>query len=69
MNNKVYDETTTNKDELIVSKCSILKRIYPHAHGNKHIKTNAISGKTFYINLMSRQFTILLLASSSNDDQ
>lgn len=47
MNNKVCDETTTNKYILIDSKCSILKRKYPHAYGNKHIKTNAVSGKTF----------------------
>lgn len=39
MTDKVGDEITTNKDELIGSKFSPLKRKYPRACGNKHAET------------------------------
>ena len=45
MNDKVGDETTTNKGELINSKFPQLKRQYPRTRRNKHVKTNLISGK------------------------
>ena len=45
MNDKVVDETTTKKDELIGSKFLSLKRKYPLSSGNRHVKTNVIFGK------------------------
>ena len=45
MNDKVADETTTKKDELIGSKFLSLKRKYPLSSGNRHVKTNVIFGK------------------------
>lgn len=52
MNDKVGDETTINKDELIGSKFLQVKSKYFHTDGNEHAKTNVISGKFFCINLM-----------------
>ena len=52
MNDKVGDETTANKGELINSKFPQLKRQYPRTRRNKHVKTNLISGKKNYINLI-----------------
>lgn len=39
MTDKVGDEITTNKNELIGSKFWPLKRKYPRARGNKHAET------------------------------
>ena len=51
INNKLGNETTTNEDELIGSQFPQLKRKYSCARGNKHVKTNAISGKNFLYKL------------------
>ena len=45
MNDKVVDETTTKKGELIGSKFLSLKRKYPLSSGNRHVKTNVIFDK------------------------
>ena len=45
MNDKLANETTVNKDELIRSQFLPLKRKYPCARGNKQVKTNVVSCK------------------------